>query len=366
MPPLSPCTGTSWDTERNGIDQTVQSPVDDQPLLTLLTFRNILFATLLALVIGPFARALAHRLKLEDIPNKELHKQHGSVVPVAGGMILVITVYAIAYALQLWTSPLVRALLVSSTLLFLFGLWDDIRGLSPLVKLIGQIIGSIILIMMGIQVLIFPQNWINLGLTLFWLVGITNAYNFVDSMDGLAVGLGAQAAAFFMLATADSGQSDLSVLSTLVLGACVGCYYYNALPARFFMGDSGSQFLGFLLAGLAIAYNPPGFEQAASWYIPILLMAVPIFDVTLVVFSRLRRNRPIYRASRDHTYHRLVNLGMSSNRAVLSMHLVALLLGCLAFVALGLQPLIANIIFFCVLLCGAAALIFLEKSSKAL
>lgn len=335
-------------------------------MLTLQTFRNILFAALLALAIGPFARSLAHRLKLEDIPNKELHKQHGSVVPVAGGIILVITVFAIAFGLQLWDFPLVRALLVSSTILFLFGLWDDFRGLSPLVKLIGQIIGSVVLILMGVQVLMFPNNWINLALTLFWMVGITNAYNFVDSMDGLAVGLGAQAAAFFMLVTADSGQSDLSILSTLVLGACLGCYYYNALPARFFMGDSGSQFLGFLLAGLAIAYNPPGFEQLASWYIPILLMAVPIFDVTLVVVSRLRRNRPIYRASRDHTYHRLVNLGMSSNRAVLTMHLAAMLLGCLAFVALGLQPLISNVIFFCVLLGGIAALFFLEKNAKAL
>jgi UDP-GlcNAc:undecaprenyl-phosphate/decaprenyl-phosphate GlcNAc-1-phosphate transferase len=335
-------------------------------VLNLLTFRNILYAALLALAIGPLAQALAHRFKLEDVPNRELHKQHSSVVPVAGGIILVITVYAIAFGLQLWDSQLVRALLVSSTVLFLFGLWDDIRGLSPLVKMIGQILGSVVLVLMGVQVLIFSQSWLNIAITLLWLVGITNAYNFVDSMDGLAVGLGAQAAAFFMLATAEAGQGDLSTLSTLVLGACVGCYYYNALPARFFMGDSGSQFLGFLLAGLAIAYNPPGFEQAASWYVPILLMAVPIFDVTLVVFSRLRHNRPIYRASRDHTYHRLVNMGMSSNRAVLSMHLVAMLLGCLAFVALGLPPLVANVIFFCILFSGVAGLIFLEFNKKAL
>ena len=154
------------------------------------------------------------------------------------------------------------------------------------------------------------------------------------------------------------------MLSAILLGACIGCFYYNASPARFFLGDSGSQFLGFLLAGLAIAYNPPGYEQLASWYIPILLMGVPIFDITLVVYSRLRHKRPVYKAARDHTYHRLVLLGFSSNRAVLSMHISALLLGCLAFIALGLTPLLANLVFAGVLSVGIAALIYLEIKTK--
>jgi UDP-GlcNAc:undecaprenyl-phosphate GlcNAc-1-phosphate transferase len=209
-----------------------------------------------------------------------------------------------------------------------------------------------------------PQNWINIAITLLWVVGITNAYNFVDSMDGLAVGLAAQAAAFFMLVTFDSGQADLSQLSAVWLGACIGCFFYNASPARFFMGDSGSQFLGFFLASLAIAYNPPGFEQLASWYVPILLMGVPIFDITLVVYSRLRHKQPIYKGARDHSYHRLVKLGMSSNRAVLTMHITALLLGCLAFIALELPPLTANIVFVTVLAVGISTLIFLESKSQ--
>lgn len=333
-------------------------------MLTLLSFRNIFIAAMIALALGPLAQWLSRRFGLVDIPNKELHKQHTAVVPVAGGFILVVTVFAVSFWQQLGQYQTVRALLVSSSLLFLFGVWDDVKRLSPLVKLIGQLAGAVLLVLLGVQVLIFQENWLNLVITFLWVIGITNAYNFVDSMDGLAVGIGAQAAAFFMLVTSDSGQVELSLLSAILLGACVGCFYFNSLPARFFLGDSGSQFLGFLLAGLAIAYNPPGYEQLQSWFIPILLMGVPIFDITLVVFSRLRHKRPVYRASRDHTYHRLVQMGMSSNRAVLSMHIAALLLGCLAFVALGLPALLANAIFAAVLLIGLIALILLESQSQ--
>ncbi len=333
-------------------------------MIILLSFKNIFLAAILALVIAPLVQLLVPRAGLVDIPNREPHKQHLQVVPIAGGVILAITITAISLWQELWTSPTVRALLASSLVLFLFGFWDDLKSLPPLVKLIGQILGALILIGLGVQVRMLPQNGLNILLTVLWVVGITNAYNFVDSMDGLAVGLGAQAAAFFMLVTFDAGQNDLSVLSAILLGTCVGCFFYNSLPARFFMGDSGSQFLGFLLAALAIAYNPPGFEQLASWYIPIMLMGVPIFDITLVVYSRMRHKRPVYKASRDHSYHRLVKMGMSSNRAVLSMHLAALLLGCLAFISLGLPPLLANIIFASVLVIAAAALILLESKTQ--
>lgn len=332
--------------------------------MTLLSFQNIFIATILSLAVAPLTQVLARRLRLVDVPNREPHKQHQLVVPIAGGFVLVITVVALSIWQNLWASPTVRALLVSSLLLFLFGFWDDIIGLTPLVKLIGQILGALLLIALGVQVRMLPQNWINIAITLLWVVGITNAYNFVDSMDGLAIGLGAQAAAFFMLVTFDSGQADLSQLSAILLGACIGCFFFNSSPARFFMGDSGSQFLGFLLAALAIAYNPPGFEQLASWYVPILLMGVPIFDITLVVYSRMRHRQPIYKAARDHSYHRLVSMGMSSNRAVLTMHITALLLGCLAFVALGLPPLTANLIFATILGAGAVALVLLESRTQ--
>ena len=330
-------------------------------MLSLLSFRVIFLAALVALLLGPPAVWLAQRFGLWDIPLHEPHKQHKNSVPIAGGMILLATILIISVWQGVLETQTGRALLFSASITFLFGLWDDFRPLSPLIKLTGQVITALVLVRLGIQIRIFAQDWINISLTVLWIAAITNAYNFVDSMDGLAMGLAGLSAAFFMLVSFDAGQIQLSILNAILLGASIGCFYFNNAPARFFLGDSGSQLLGFLLAAIAIAYNPPGFEQSASWYVPILLMGVPIFDLTLVVWSRLRRGRPIYKASRDHTYHRLIALGMSANRAVLTMHMTAMLLGCLAFIALSLSPLLANFVFFLTVASGAALLVFLES-----
>jgi UDP-GlcNAc:undecaprenyl-phosphate/decaprenyl-phosphate GlcNAc-1-phosphate transferase len=325
-----------------------------------LTFEVIFFATSLSLVLGPIACRLAPKLGLLDDPNSAPHKVHAQLTPFVGGIILLITTVTISILKGSLRSAPIPAILVSSLIIFGFGLWDDYKNLSPLWKMIGQLMAASLLIFMGLQVNLFQQNWMNIVITLFWMVGITNAYNIVDSMDGLATGLACLASAFFMLITIESGQLQLSLYSTILLGACMGVFYYNAPPARIFLGDSGTQLLGFILGALAMAYNPVGFSRLSSWYLPILLMGVPIFDTILVVLSRLRRGTPIYQAGRDHTYHRLVSLGMSSNRSVLTMHIAALLLGALAFIALDLDPWVGNTIFGLVLVTGAAWVIFLD------
>ena len=164
-----------------------------------------------------------------------------------------------------------------------------------------------------------------------------------------------------MLVTVDAGQTSLSLLSAIILGGAIGMLYFNALPAGTFLGDSGAQFLGFVLAALAIAYTPPGLPQPSSWFVPILLLSVPIFDTSLVIISRLRQKKAVYQAGLDHTYHRLVNLGLPSSRAVLTMHLSAIIGGCLAFMALPLPPLWANIIFASTLMVGLFLLVWLEN-----
>jgi UDP-GlcNAc:undecaprenyl-phosphate GlcNAc-1-phosphate transferase len=182
-------------------------------------------------------------------------------------------------------------------------------------------------------------------------------------MDSLAVGLAAIASVFFLLVTIDSNEFNLAFLSALIIGSCIGIFYFNAMPARAFLGDSGAQLLGFMLATLAMAYTPPGFPQPSSWFVPILLLSVPIFDTSFVVISRLRRKLPIYKAGQDHVYHRLANMGMSPVQAVTTMHVAALLTGCLAFMALLLPPILANSIFALVLLCGLFTVFWLERNS---
>jgi len=226
-------------------------------------------------------------------------------------------------------------------------------------------LAAMILIWQGIRIHMFASQLLNMTVTCIWMVGITNAFNLVDSMDSLAVGLAAIASVFFLIVTIDSNETDLAFLSALILGSCIGMFDFNATPARTFLGDSGAQFLGFMLATIAMAYTPPGFPQPSSWFVPILLLSVPIFDTSFVVFSRIRRGRPIYKAGQDHVYHRLARLGMSSVQSVTVMHVVALLTGCLAFIALSFPPIWANTLFALVLFCGVLVFMWLEKRSDA-
>lgn len=331
---------------------------------TYLTFRTIFFAGLLALALGPLIARLAARAGLMDWPNSAPHKQHGVATPLAGGTVFFICLLIVGWVEHSFMYPPLGNIVLASTVVYFFGLLDDYRHLSPSWKLLGQFLAAVLLIYLGVYVQLFAQNWINNLITIFWVVGVTNAYNFVDSKDGLAIGLAGLASAFFMLVTIESKQMDISQFSTILVGICLGIFYFNAAPARFFLGDSGSQVIGFILAALGIAYNPLGYSRLDSWYIPILLVGVPIFDATLVIFSRLRRGAPLYKGAFDHTYHRLVALGMHPNRAILSMHLAAILLGCLAFIALGLQTWFSNLLFGLVVLLGIGLILALDMRFK--
>jgi UDP-GlcNAc:undecaprenyl-phosphate GlcNAc-1-phosphate transferase len=326
-------------------------------------FPIILVACVCALVASPLARRWASRFGLLDLPGSAPHKTHNAPTPLTGGVALVLAIL-LAYAIvRPQFDPEVVAILLGATLMMVWGLIDDRNDLAPYWKVGGQLVAAGLLIGFGIQVHITRIPWLDLSLTVVWVVGLINAFNLVDSKDGLAVGLASVASAFFMLVTIDAGQPLLSSLSAAVLGACLGVFFFNTSPAYLFLGDSGAQALGLVLAAIGIAYVPAGagLPQGVSWFIPILVLGVPIFDTSLVVFSRLRRRRPIYRADRDHTYHRLVQMGLDSSRSVLAMHLAAVMLGLLAFMALGAGVLLANLMFAAMFLLGVVAVILLER-----
>jgi len=331
--------------------------------MTILSFRLIFFSVILALLLSPLAARLAPRLRLIDIPGSLPHKQHDRTVPLMGGWVILFTLLAVGAPVLAASTGAVPSILASSLIVFIFAVVDDRIGLSAPYKLIGQGAASAVLVLSGVQVQLFAPalNWANVLITVVWLIGITNAFNFVDSMDGLAVGLAALSAGFFMLVTLDAGQTELSSLCAILLGACIGVYFFNVKPARLFLGDGGSQWLGFMLAAIGMVYTPVGFLRSQSWFVPILLVGVPIFDTVLIVYSRIRRGRSLYRASLDHTYHRLVRFGLDSNRSVLAMHLAALLLNCLAFILLEAAPLWANVLFVSVLAGGVLLMIWMDR-----
>ena len=326
---------------------------------------SIILALAFSSVIAPMSISLAWRFHLIDDPGLEARKIHKAPMPRAGGTIIFLTILAGGALSGVLTTRPFTAIILSSTIVFAFGVWDDIQNIRASWKLVGQAIATAILIWQGVVVL-FPGNPIlNVAITIFWLIGITNAFNFVDSMDGLAVGLAGITVSFLLIGSMYAGQQMLALFCAIILGACGTVFYLNFALSRLFIGDSGAQLLGFTLAAIAIVYTPPHLPQGSSWFVPILLFSVPIFDTTLVTFSRMRKKVPVHKGNRDHTYHRIVELGLTPHRAVLSIHMVAIVLDCLAFFALSLPPLWANIIFGAILLSGLGSLLWLEAKHQA-
>ena len=324
-------------------------------------FPIVLIGLAVSLLASWPAAWLANRSRLVDIPGQRAHKRHSSITPTGGGIALAVSLAANIAWIPWSGDHQMPGIVLGGIVVFAFGLLDDRFDLSVPVKLLGQLAAAVILITQGIQVSLFERPAVDLAVTILWVVGIINAFNFVDSMDGLAVGLAGIAAAFFLLAAIDSGQGWIAALGASIVGACLGAFVFNMLPAKSFLGDSGSQLLGFMLAAVGLAYIPRDFEQAASWYVPILVLGVPLFDAVLVILSRLRRRRPVYEAGSDHTYHRLRLLHIEPTRGVYAMHLAGITLGLLAFIGLQSGPLLGNILLAVVVAAGLALLFAFER-----
>ena len=291
----------------------------------------LIFATALVLAVSstPLVRSLAFRAGVLAKPGG--YRIHPRPIPMLGGL----AIYgAFLIALFLFADrffiPQLVGIFVGATWVSFLGLWDDRAGLPAWVKLTGQIFGGLILIVTGVNVDLFHISILDAAITLFWVVGITNAMNLLDNMDGLSGGVAAVAASFFLLISALNGQFLVGSLSAAILGASLGFLIYNFNPATIFMGDAGSLFLGFVLAAVGIKLRFPS-AYIFTWFIPIMVLGLPIFDTTLVVISRLRRGlNPLTHPGNDHISHRLVARGMSKREAVLTLYLVAGILGVLA------------------------------------
>jgi UDP-GlcNAc:undecaprenyl-phosphate GlcNAc-1-phosphate transferase len=289
----------------------------------------LIFASALVMAIGgtPVARRMALRLGIIDRPNAR--KIHVNPIPLLGGL----AIYGAFIAALLLFGDRYRlnelvSILVGASLMSFLGVWDDQRGLSPLLKLAGQFLAASILVISGVYVGTFPWDALNIALTLLWVVVVTNAMNLLDNMDGLSGGVGATAAIYFLLLAAMNDQYLVGALSAGLVGACIGFLVYNFNPASIFMGDAGSLFLGFILAAVGIKLRFPEGVQIVTWMVPVLILGLPLFDTALVIVSRLRRGlNPLTNPGKDHVSHRLVALGYTRREAVLICYLICAGLG---------------------------------------
>lgn len=284
-----------------------------------------------ALAVGttPLVRWLAVKVGVVDKPNAR--KIHSRPIPLLGGIAIYLAflVALIILGDRFYVRQVV-GILLGASICSLLGLIDDRRSLSALVKLGGQLVAAVVLVLSGVQVQSTPWPVVNILITVFWVVGITNAMNLLDNMDGLSAGIAAVSSAFFLLLAALSGQYLVGALAAALLGACIGFLVYNSHPASIFMGDTGALFIGFMLAAVGIKLK---FQNVTfvTWMIPVLVLGLPIFDTTLVFISRLRRHlNPLTTPGKDHTSHRLVRQGFTNREAVLMLYLVGCGLGMVA------------------------------------
>ncbi len=323
----------------------------------------LIFASALLFAVGgtPVVRRVALTLGIIDQPSAR--KVHTKAMPLLGGVAIYGAFVAalLIFGQQFYVEQLIGILLGATWVSFL-GVVDDWRGVRPYVKLAGQAVGALILIATGVQVEFLHNPVLNAAVTIFWVVGITNALNLLDNMDGLSGGVAAIAAAWFGLLAVSNGQVLVSSMSVALLGAALGFLIYNFNPASIFMGDVGALFLGFLLASVGIKLRFLGNSDDITWMIPILVLGVPIFDTTLVFISRLRRGlNPLTTPGRDHLSHRLVKLGLTPRRAVLVIYAIGGVLGALAFVVQYLTLPVAYTLLALVLIGGGIALWKLEQ-----
>lgn len=323
---------------------------------------TFLLALALTAVSTPAMRRLALWLGFVDLPaDRKLHREP---VPLLGGVAITggATVAFLIFLIQFNLTPRVIGVLLGITMMALLGLIDDRWNLSIRSKLVAQILVVLLLALLDVRVRLPIPDLVNYLITLLWVVGISNAMNLLDNMDGLCAGVCAVASAFIVLAAALSHQVLVSALGAAVLGSCLGFLRYNFKPAAILMGDAGSLFLGFVLSVLGLLLRFPENVNLVTWMVPVFFLGLPIFDTSLVVLSRIRRGvNPLTAAGKDHTSHRLVQLGFSEREAVLILYLISGVFGMVGILISRSGVAASYALAFTVACLGILAIFRLEK-----
>ena len=290
----------------------------------------LLFVVSYLLVGGltPLMRKIAIATDVVDRPNSS-HKSHKKPVPYLGGVAIIIGVLAVSYSASLisnFTSTtfwLATSVLGPALLLGLIGLWDDLKNLSPLPRFIAQSIAgiftAIILILTNSVGNPTGSDLFDSIITIIWVVGICNSINFFDNLDGGTAGtvaISTIALAYLALA---GDQFLIAALSIVTAGSTLGFLVWNKSPAKIYMGDAGALFLGVLIAALTVRFQPTSESQVGAFFIPLFLLAIPILDTTVAVFSRLKRNISPFQGGQDHLSHRLIRAGLSRRQSALAL-----------------------------------------------
>ena len=317
-------------------------------------------ALCVSLLVTPAVIMLAKKTGALDAPNAR--KVHKKPIPRIGGLAIytgfmaAIIFVAIKFNLDAESLRETIGLVVSGSLIVALGLIDDYKNLPAKIKLLGQIVAAAVLVLafdVRIDFVTDPfgdyiyLEWFALPATMFWLVGLTNTVNLIDGLDGLAAGVASIASFTIMLIALEQDFILVAVLTAAVAGAALGFLKYNFNPAQIFMGDTGSMFLGFMLAGISVTGAVKSVATIAL-VVPVFALGLPILDTTFAIVRRLRGGVPIFKPDKGHLHHRLLSVGFTQRQAVLLMYVISALFGLSAIALTAVSCQIAVLILFVV------------------
>ncbi|MBM7615118.1 glycosyltransferase family 4 protein [Alkaliphilus hydrothermalis] len=292
-----------------------------------------LIALMTSYILTPYAIKIAHRIGAIDVP-KDNRRVHKTPIPRLGGL-AIFSAFVITSLVMIPVNKQLAGILVGASMIVLIGIIDDVKQISAKYKLVVQIAAALVVIYSGVRIEYF-SNPLNRGLikvgiysvpmTLFWIVGITNAVNLIDGLDGLAAGVSSIASITLAVIAFSNGQPEAALLLLILAGGALGFLPHNFNPAKIFMGDTGSLLIGFVLATVSVA----GVIKSATVIavaIPVLALGIPVFDTAFAIARRLVNRRPIMEADKGHLHHKLLDRGLSQKQTVLVLYSISGLLG---------------------------------------
>jgi len=322
-------------------------------------------STAFAILTTAMVIRIARRLHIVDVPG--VRKIHSKPIPRIGGVAIVLSMIGLVVPVVLLPNVIgemfrlvqtkIITLLGAAVLIFLVGLVDDIKGLRVRTKLLAQLAAAFVVCAVGIRIETIPITasltihfgWFSWLFTLFWIVGLTNAINLSDGLDGLAAGISAIACGVIAVLAIYNGDIIMAILMLALLGSLTGFLLFNFEPARIFMGDSGSLFLGFTIASASVL-SATKTETIVGLALPILVLGIPIFDTLFSMLRRFLERRSLFAPDRSHFHHRLMALGLRQRHAVMTMYLITFLAAGFGMFMLVTRNSQTLIIFICTLL----------------
>jgi UDP-GlcNAc:undecaprenyl-phosphate GlcNAc-1-phosphate transferase len=302
-----------------------------------------IITALISVMITPIVRMIAIKVNAIDIPKDE-RRMHNKPIPLMGGLAIYVAfvIGVILYNGILTTSQ--KGIIIGATIIVIGGIIDGIKDLSPKYKLLIQVLAAMCLLLSGVKISIITNpfrefypylniGWIYMPVTIIWIVGVTNAFNLIDGLDGLAAGIAFISSVTLMIISIMNGRLEAAFLTAVLSGAILGFLPYNFNPASIFMGDTGSQLLGFLLAAISIE----GAIKSATAFViavPILAFGLPIYDTLFAMIRRKINGKSIMQADKGHLHHRLIDMGLSQKQAVVIMYLLSAVLGGFSIIAM--------------------------------